>query len=314
MNVAVANGSASLLEAIDGKELTGRAWSIDEAYDYCKRLTRSHYENFPVGSILIPGTLRKHVYAIYCFARVADDFADEGYDRSFTERERLEALDRWLELLIDSTSNRSTHPVFIALADTRSRYDLPRQLFEDLLSAFKQDVVVRRYDNSDQLLDYCRRSANPIGRLILLLFGYRDEQLHSWSDAICTALQLTNHWQDVEVDLLKDRIYLPRESLDRFGVSENDLRSKRADQRFKELLRREVAGTRMLFERGKPLCGAVAGRLGLELRATWLGGTRILDRIERNGYDVFGHRPRIDAFDKVRIIVTALRKGAFRRS
>ena len=173
--------------------------------------------------MLVPKPLRKHFYSIYAFARTADDFADEGYTENYTEQERLELLEEWREMLRASDAGRATHPIFVALAETRSQFDLPITLFEDLLSAFKQDVTKRRYQSFDELLDYCRRSANPIGRLILLLFGYRDEQLHKWSDDICTALQLANHWQDVRIDLAKDRVYLPAEDLARFRVSYDDL-------------------------------------------------------------------------------------------
>jgi len=181
-----------------------------------------------------------------------------------------------------------------------------------LLSAFTQDVRVRRYSSSDELMDYCRRSANPIGRLILMLFGHRDEQLHKWSDSICSGLQLANHWQDVSVDLAKDRIYIPAEDLARFSVSYEDLRQPRASESLKQLMKYEVARARELFVRGKPLALTITGRLGLELRAVWLGGVRILDRIAADGYDVFRRRPLITSTDKLRILFGAAIKEAFR--
>jgi len=184
-------------------------------------------------------------------------------------------------------------------------------LFEDLLSAFRQDVTVRRYNSYHELLDYCRRSANPVGRLILLLFGYRDLEMHSRSDDICTALQLANHWQDVKVDLDKGRVYLPVEDMLRFGITAETLEQDRTTERFRALMAMEVQRTRAIFDRGKPLCAAVRGRLGLELRAIWLGGTKILARIEKVGYDVFSHRPSVTSGDKLRILITALRRGAF---
>ncbi len=310
MSTATQFKTNTLAQAINGAQVTGRSWSARSAFDYCERLARSHYENFPVGSVLVPRPLRKHFYSIYAFARTADDFADEGYAENYTEQERLELLEEWHAML---RACDATHPIFVALAETRSQFDLPITLFEDLLSAFKQDVTKRRYQSFDELLDYCGRSANPIGRLILLLFGHRDEQLHKWSDDICTALQLANHWQDVQIDLAKDRVYLPAEDLARFRVSYDDLAGSRADDRFKQLMKYEVARARELFVRGKPLCLAAKGRLGLELRAVWLGGYSILDRIEKNDHDVFTRRPVITSTDKLRILLGAASREAFRR-
>jgi squalene synthase HpnC len=288
-------------------------WSPDRSYEYCQRLARSHYENFPVGSALIPKKLRKHFYSIYAFARIADDFADEGYGEQYTERERLDLLEQWRAMLMESAAGRATHPIFVALADTQVRFDLPIELFDDLLSAFRQDVVQRRYKTFEQLLDYCRRSANPIGRLILLLFGYRDEERHNWSDNICTALQLANHWQDVAVDLDKDRVYLPDEDLSRFDLTTDDLKRRCVSDNFRELMRFEGERARQMFARGKPLCTSVGGRLGLELRAVWLGGMRILELIEQNDYDVFARRPVITLADKLRTVFGATSKAVFRR-
>src|SRR5689334_13857096 len=166
----------ALSASINGAQITGRQWTRESAYQFCEQLARSHYENFPVGSVLVPKALRQHFYSIYAFARTADDFADEGYDDDHSAEERLALLDEWRRMLRESEQGRATHPVFIALAETRRQFALPISLFEDLLSAFSQDVTVRRYETFAQLLDYCRRSANPIGRLILLLFGYQDEQ------------------------------------------------------------------------------------------------------------------------------------------
>ena len=313
MSTTTKTTSSALAASINGAQITGRQWTVDAAYQFCERLARSHYENFPVGSVLVPKPLRRHFYSIYAFARTADDFADEGYDEQHSAEERLALLDEWGRLLRESEQGRATHPVFVALAETRRQFDLPINLFEDLLSAFSQDVVVRRYETFAQLLDYCRRSANPVGRLILLLFGHRDETLHRWSDDICTALQLANHWQDVRVDLLKDRIYLPAEGLARFGLTYGDVQRQVASENFIALMRDEVKRARELFTRGKPLCLSVSGRLGLELRAVWTGGTRILDRIEANGHDVFAHRPVITATDKLRVMINAVSKTTFRR-
>lgn len=297
-------------EARDGARVTRPSRSVDTAYQYCELLARSHYENFPVGSFLIPRGLRKHFYSIYAFARTADDFADEGFGEGYAEQEdRLEMLAGWREMLRQAVAGRATHPIFIALGETQAEFHLPVTLFEDLLSAFTQDVTTRRYEDFEQLLDYCRRSANPIGRLILLLFGYRDEQLHLWSDDICTALQLTNHWQDIVIDLSKDRIYVPAEDLARFNLTEEDLKGGQAGDGFRRLMAFEVERTRGLFNSGRPLCSWVRGRLGLELRAVWLGGASILKRIEENGYDVFRRRPVITLTDKLRILFLAMTRG-----
>lgn len=300
-------------ETPDGARITRRSRSVDMAYQYCELLARSHYENFPIGSLFIPKNLRKHFYSIYAFARTADDFADEGFGEGYGEQDRLDLLAGWREMLRQSFAGRASHPIFVALGETQAEFHLPITPFEDLLSAFTQDVTARRYEDFEHLLDYCRRSANPIGRLILLLFGYRDEQLHLWSDDICTALQLTNHWQDIEIDLRKDRIYVPAEDLARFNLNEGDLKRRRAGDSFRRLMAFEVARTRELFNSGRPLCLSVRGRLGLELRAVWLGGSRILERIEGNEYDVFRRRPVITLTDKLRILSVAMIKGAFRR-
>jgi phytoene synthase len=283
--------------------------SVAEAFKYCERLARKHYENFPVGSLLVPGGRRKHFYSVYAFARTADDFADEGYEAGeLTEARRLAALDDWERKLEDCYRGRADHPIFIALAETVSDLRLPIQLFRDLLSAFKQDVVKRRYADYEELLDYCARSANPVGRLILLLFDYRKERLRELSDCVCTALQLANFWQDVEVDMRIDRIYLPQNEMARFGVSEDDLREKRFSEGYAALLKFQVERTWELFNRGKPLPNLVSGRLAIELRLTWLGGTRILERIEKMGYDTLNARPRISTADKIALLVKALRR------
>jgi squalene synthase HpnC len=279
---------------------------VAEAYAYCERMAREHYENFPVGSLLVPKPLRKHVYSIYAFARTADDFADEGYEDDLTEAARLAALDDWERKLEDCYRGRAEHPVFIALAETLRELDLPIQLFRDLLSAFKQDVVKQRYADFDEVLNYCARSANPVGRLILLLFGYRDEGLHKLSDHICTALQLTNFWQDVAVDIGKDRVYLPLDEMERFGVSIGDLQARRFSDRYAALLKFQVERTRDFFKKGKNLPALVSGRLAVELKLTWLGGMRILERIEKQRYDTLGARPKITAADKFRLVARSL--------
>jgi hydroxysqualene synthase len=277
-------------------------WSPEEAYAYCEAQTRAHYENFPVASLAVPRSLRPHVCAIYAFARAADDFADEAIH----EGRRLEELNRWASRLETCVAGGADHPVFVALGDTLRRFDLPLEPFRDLLDAFRQDCRVRSYASWDDLLDYCRRSANPVGRLLLLLFGHRDEGLNESSDAICTALQLTNFWQDVAVDYRKGRIYLPEDDRRRFGVGEDDLRDGRLHDGFRGLMTEVIARTRRKFAEGRPLLGSLRGRLAVEIRLVWLGGNRILDRIEARGCDVFRGCPRLSGADKARLAGRAL--------
>ncbi len=285
-----------------------RRIDVSEAFSYCERMARNHYENFPVGSLLVPNSKRKHVYSIYAFARTADDFADEGYEVGTNESERLRALGDWETKLEACYRGEATHPIFIALAQTVRELQLPISLFIDLLSAFKQDVVKRRYADFDEVLHYCSRSANPVGRLVLLLFDYREQRLHELSDQICTGLQLTNFWQDVAVDMRKDRIYLPQDEMQRFGVGVDGLRERRFSPEFADLLRFQVERAKEFFERGRSLPGLVSGRLAFELRLTWLGGMRILERIEENGFDTLQARPEITTADKIGLLIKSLRR------
>lgn len=267
----------------------------DEAYAACARVARGHYENFPVASLLLPPPMRPHVAAIYAFARAADDFADEG-DRPAVERLRL--LDDWHARLTACVDGRpGDDPVFVALCETIRTCSLPVELFEDLLSAFRQDVTTTRYATWAELLDYCHRSANPVGRLVLRVAGYADDRLDAASDAVCTALQLTNFWQDVERDWRKGRIYVPREALDRARAPERDLAARAMTPAWREVLADAADRTRALFDAGRPVCDGVSGRLRYELRFTWLGGRRILDRLEQAGFDVFAARPTLGAAD-----------------
>lgn len=261
---------------------------VDRAYEWCARVAREHYENFPVASLLLPKRMRPAISAIYAFARRADDFADEPGP---TNAERLRLLDDWGRRLQDvasratdgtfrGSSERSHDDlVFIALADAISRHRLPISLFEDLLSAFRQDVVTTRYSTWAEVLDYCRRSANPVGRLVLRVAGYDSRALDAQSDAICTALQLTNFWQDFGVDWQRGRLYLPIDDRDRSGADERDLRAGRWTDGWRKALELVINRTRELFVAGRPLCDAVSGRLKWELRVTWLGGRRVLDKV-----------------------------------
>jgi len=278
---------------------------VEDAYARCLRDARAHYENFPVASVLVPARMRPHIAAVYAFARTADDFADEG---SRTVDERLALLNSWRARLHTASTSPAEHlprvdgepphadAIFLALGTSIQRLSLPLSLFDDLLSAFEQDVRVVRYESWYDLLDYCRRSANPVGRLVLRIAGRTDARLDAWSDAICTALQLTNFWQDLGVDFTRGRIYLPRETLRAHEASEDDLRVGLTPA-WCDAIEDAVARTRRLFEQGSPLSTALDGRLRYEIRATWLGGMRILNRIERDGFDVFSHRPTLGIGD-----------------
>ncbi len=250
-----------------------------------------HYENFPVASLLLPARLRPAVTAIYAFARSADDIADEGEARP---EERLAALHAY-EAQLDLIAQQSpcTHPIFTRLQQTIAEHALPLQPFRDLLSAFRQDVVTTRYRRYSDLLDYCRRSANPVGTLMLHLYGAANEENIRDSDAICSALQLINFWQDVAIDWQKARIYLPLEDLERFGVSENDIAQACSGPRWQQLLQFELERARALMRSGAPLARRLPGRIGLELRLVVQGGLRILERIEAVQGDVFGQRPKL---------------------
>jgi squalene synthase HpnC len=266
-----------------------------------------HYENFPVASLLLPAALREPVSALYVFARSADDFSDEG---NLPPAERLALLDGYrLELHRLARGEPSEHPVFQRLAPVIRTYHLPFALFHDLLDAFAQDVSQTSYADFTELLDYCRRSANPVGRLMLCLFGVSDAESLRQSDAICTALQLINHWQDVAIDLKKNdggRIYLPRDEMEHFGVSLAQLHAATCDNNFRALMQFQVNRARTLMLGGAPLGRRITGRCGLELRSIVAGGLRILDRIEAAGYDVFRHRPVLTPLDWTRILATAL--------
>jgi len=268
--------------------------TLDEAFAHCESRVRGHYENFPVG-LWVPRDKRPYVHALYAFARAADDFADEP----MYEGMRAEKLDQWEARLHAAYEGRAEDPIFIALAETVRRLDIPKGLLLDLLSAFRQDTVQGRYATWDELLDYCRRSANPVGRLVLLVFDDRDPALPPLSDAICTGLQLANHWQDLAVDLRQDRIYAPRELLDRYQVKEWDLNAGRVTKEFAALMAELLDRTRELFRAGRPLCDRVGRDLRFEMRLTWLGGSGILDRIEAAGYDVFRRRPRYGLMGKL---------------
>jgi phytoene synthase len=299
---------------MDEPKVSPDAKSIAAAYEACTKLARAHYENFPVGR-LVPREMQPHVHAVYAFARYADDLADEGYAGSaaaqgaqdvMTPAERLVALDDWERQLLAPAGTPGLHFIFIALHETIRELHLPLGLFTDLLSAFKQDVVKRRYANFTEVLDYCRRSANPVGRLVLLLHGVRDEELHVLADHICTGLQLANFWQDVGVDLEKDRMYLPEDERTSYGVTEQALFAHQADDNYRKLISFQVARTQGIFDQGAPLTKKLKGMLRLEIRLTWLGGTTILRKIEAMNYDTLNHRPKLGKADLPALFFKAL--------
>lgn len=259
---------------------------------------KKHYENFPVASLLLPQPLREPVAAIYAFARSADDFADEG---ELAPAQRLAQLHSYQQELNAIAHNRpSNHPIFLRLRPVIAQHQLPLALFHDLLDAFIQDVTCNRYANYAELLDYCRRSANPIGRLLLHLFKHASEENLVQSDVICTALQLINHWQDVGIDSHKGkngRIYLPMDEMARFNCNETDILRRLASADFLKLLQFQVQRARALMLEGAPLGHRLPGRIGLEIRTITAGGLRILEKIEAVNYDVFNHRPQLNAFD-----------------
>jgi hydroxysqualene synthase len=278
------------------------------AYACCERLARDHYENFPVASRLLPRRMRPHVAAVYAFARIADDFADEG---NVPAAARLRALDRWgarLDAAVAGTHyfEEPNAEVFLAVASSIRECRLPLMLLHDLLSAFRQDVTNTRYDTWDQVLDYCRRSANPVGRLVLRIAGVEDDELDASSDALCTALQLTNFWQDLDVDWRRGRLYVPAETTRRTGAREEDLTLRRMTPGWRDALAEAAERTQALYARGRRVCDGVHGRLRLELRATWLGGRRVLSKLERSGFEVFDERPSLGAVDISGILWRAL--------
>ena len=283
--------------------------ALARAYAECERQARAHYENFPVASRLLPKEVRPHVAAIYAFARQADDFADEA---RYAGQDRIALIGGWQRRLHACAAARDENPVFLALGDTINTHHLPLQPFEDLLTAFRMDVTVTSYERFEDVLSYCRYSADPVGRLMLLLFGHREERLHPLSDAICTALQLTNFWQDVGIDLGKGRCYLPREDMRHFGVDDEDLAARRYTPRFADLIRFEVQRARPLFARGSALPSLLGGRLGFEIRFVVAGGTRVLDKIDAVGGDVFGRRPTLTAADWGRLLLRIAGPGGAR--
>lgn len=275
--------------------------SLQDAYAYCERLARRHYENFSVATWFLPKHLRLHFFNVYAYCRISDDLGDETGNRQAS----LQLLDEWEAELNACYNGSPLHPVFVALAGTVREFNIPKHEFTDLLTAFRQDQTVTRYETFDDLLGYCRYSANPVGHLVLYLCGYRDAERQQLSDFTCTALQLANFWQDASVDYEKDRIYLPLEDLRKFGVTEANIASKNNSKQFREMMRFEVERAREWFERGLPLAGQVGRELAIDIELFTRGGLEILNAIERQDYAVLGKRPVISKPRKLALVARA---------
>jgi squalene synthase HpnC len=278
-----------------------QAPSEAEAREYCRRLARSHYENFSVASWFLPERLRQHFFNVYAYCRISDDLGDEVGDPDAS----LELLDQWQEQLDACYDGSPRHPVFVALAETVRKFDIPRQPFVDLLTAFRQDQTIHRYETFESLLGYCRYSANPVGHLVLYLCGFRDSHRQALSDYTCTALQLANFWQDVSADYAKGRIYLPLEDLRQHNVSEQEIAADRNTQAFCALMRFEVERARNWFKQGSPLAGQVDRELAVDIELFSRGGQEILNAIERQGFAVLGRRPAISKARKLALVARA---------
>ena len=303
-------------EALLEEELLARGWdalhesyripavapTLDEARAWCKQMAESHYENFHVASWFLPRDLRPHFYSIYAYCRVSDDLGDEVGDSA----QALALLDLWGRELDACYEGRARHPVFVALAETIRECFIPKEPFADLLVAFRQDQVVTRYQTIEDVLAYCRYSANPVGRLVLYACGEAIEENLRLSDFTCTALQLANFWQDVREDYRRGRIYIPKNDMEVFRVSEEQIAESVATPEFRGLMRCEVDHARSLFEQGLPLIGKVHRELALDLDLFSRGGLEILRAIERQGYDVLSSRPAISKRRKLALMLRAV--------
>lgn len=301
---------------INNEELLQRGWAAlpaayrmpetaptpAEALAYCRRLAESHYENFHVVTRFLPARLRPHFHAIYAYCRIADDLGDEAPDAAAA----LALLELWGQELEACYAGCARHPVFVALKETIRVCAIPREPFADLLTAFRQDQTVKRYETMQDVLGYCRYSANPVGRLVLYTCGEVNDENFRLSDATCTALQLANFWQDVRVDFAKGRVYLPQEDMRRFGVADETIAQGVATPEFRGLLRHEVEFARALFEDGLPLIGRVDRGLAVDIDLFSRGGMEILRAIERQDFDVLSARPAISKRSKLALALRAI--------
>lgn len=276
--------------------------NLELAYEHCQKLALSHYENFPVASLLLPKESRPHVAALYAFARTADDFADE---EAF-EGKRLLELNRWEKGLKTAAMGKKASAVLQAFANTLKTFQIPISLPLNLLKAYRMDLTIKRYTSWKDLLFYCRHSANPIGRMVLFISGIRDEKLHYYSDFICSGLQLINFWQDTSIDLKRNRIYYPKQELRKVGIAEKELLTFKDSPQIRQLVKNALEYTENYYRQGFPLLGSVSGRLRLELKATYLGGQGILNKIKAIDYNVLQNRPSLSAMDKFSLLLKAL--------
>jgi squalene synthase HpnC len=275
--------------------------SLAEARQYCRKLATSHYENFSVATWFLPKRLRQHFYNVYAYCRISDDLGDEVGDPGAS----LQLLDAWQQELEACYAGSPKHPVFVALSETVQAFEIPKHEFSDLLTAFRQDQTVTRYKSFDDLLGYCKNSANPVGHLVLYLCGYKDSERQLLSDFTCTALQLANFWQDVSVDYAKGRIYLPLEDLHRFAVSEDDIAHRRNTSAFVEMMKFEVERAREWFRQGLPLIQKVSRELAVDIELFSRGGQEILNAIEAQDFAVLGRRPLISKPRKLALVARA---------
>lgn len=287
--------------------IPAQAPSLVDAREYCRRLATSHYENFSVVTWFLPKRLHPHFYAVYAYCRISDDLGDEVGNPQTS----LRLLDAWHEELNACYEGRPKHPVFVALAETVRECNIPKQPFADLLTAFRQDQTVTRYRTFDDLLGYCVNSANPVGRLVLYVCGYRDPELQRLSDYTCTALQLANFWQDVTVDYQKGRVYLPLQDLLLFNIAEQQIAKRRFDDNFRELMKFEVARARDWFALGQPLAGRLDRELAIDIELFTRGGQEILQAIERQDYNVLKSRPAIPKAKKLALVLGAAVRRMF---
>jgi squalene synthase HpnC len=295
---------------VNNPEALAKKWTHGEAEQYTRWLATHHYENFHVVSFLLPKHLHQDFYNVYSYCRWADDLADEIGDTT----ESLRLLDWWQHELDRMYEGQARHPVFTALLGTTRKFKIPKQPFADLIRAFIRDQKTTRYQTWDGVLDYCIYSANPVGRLVLYLCGYSDPERQRLSDATCTALQLANFWQDITVDQLKDRVYLPLDLLARHNYSVEDLFAHRFDKRFEGVMKEAVDRANDLFLKGLPLTRMVDRRLSIDLELFSRGGMRILDKIRQQNYDVLSRRPSISKIERVSLLIGAVARATFLRA
>ena len=281
--------------------------SSDNTINYFN-LTRDHYENFPVASFLIPKNYRKEIAIVYWFARTADDIADEG---EFSSNYRLEKLEQFEKQFLESIEKGSDHPNFNLLSSVIKKNNLSTDYFTDLLSAFKQDVIKTRYNNYHEVLDYCKRTANPVGRILLGLFKVHDAEAIKCSDKICTALQLTNFYQDTLLDFTKGRIYYPQDELKMFSVTEKMFELKENNPNIKALVKYNIERVQQLFDEGRDINNYLSGRFKYEIKWTISGGEKILSKIRKNDFNVFDYRPVLNKFDFIKLLIKSLFNGRF---